>query len=301
MKPPIGQLVTEQQNPRTIHIDEQSTEGILRMINREDQLVPAAVEACIPHIAAAVDLIVERFAKGGRLLYIGAGSSGRLGILDAAECPPTYGTNPQQVVGLIAGGQQAIQSAVEGAEDRMSLGRSDLIAAKISANDTLVGIAASGRTPYVIGAMIEAREQGAAVIGISNNPGSEMGSYADVMIEAVTGPEVVLGSTRMKAGTSQKMILNMLTTASMIRSGKVYRNLMIDMQPTNEKLVHRAKRLIMLATDADQQTVERVYLEAGGHMKTAIVMILLDIDAEAATQLLLQTDGNIGKAVQRIP
>lgn len=300
MKPPIGQLVTEQQNPRTIHIDEQSTEGILRMINREDQLVPAAVEACIPHIAAAVDLIVERFAKGGRLLYIGAGSSGRLGILDAAECPPTYGTNPQQVVGLIAGGQQAIQSAVEGAEDRISLGRSDVLAANINANDTLVGIAASGRTPYVIGAMMEARERGAAVIGISNNPGSEMGSYADVMIEAVTGPEVVLGSTRMKAGTSQKMILNMLTTASMIRSGKVYRNLMIDMQPTNEKLVHRAKRLIMLATDADQQMVERVYIEAGGHMKTAIVMILLDIDAEAATQLLVQTDGNIGKAVQRI-
>lgn len=300
MKPPIGQLVTEQQNPRTIHIDEQSTEGILHMINREDQLVPAAVEACIPHIAAAVDLIVERFAQGGRLLYVGAGSSGRLGILDAAECPPTYGTDPQQVVGLIAGGQRAIQSAVEGAEDNVSLGRSDLIAAQIRANDTLVGIAASGRTPYVIGAMIEAREQGAAVVGISNNPGSEMGSYADVMIEAVTGPEVVLGSTRMKAGTSQKMILNMLTTASMIRSGKVYRNLMIDMQPTNEKLVNRAKRLIMLATDANEQTVERVYVEAGRHMKTAIVMILLDVAAQEATQLLAQTNGNIGKAVQRI-
>ncbi|WP_411345004.1 N-acetylmuramic acid 6-phosphate etherase [Paenibacillus sp. WLX1005] len=300
MKLPIGQLVTEQQNPRTIHIDEQSTEGILHMINREDQLVPAAVEACIPHIAAAVDLIVERFAQGGRLLYVGAGSSGRLGILDAAECPPTYGTDPQQVVGLIAGGQRAIQSAVEGAEDNVSLGRSDLIAAQIRANDTLVGIAASGRTPYVIGAMMQAREQGAAVVGISNNPGSEMGSYADVMIEAVTGPEVVLGSTRMKAGTSQKMILNMLTTASMIRSGKVYRNLMIDMQPTNEKLVNRAKRLIMLATDANEQTVERVYVEAGGHMKTAIVMILLDVAAEEATQLLAQTNGNIGKAVQRI-
>ncbi|WP_411348922.1 N-acetylmuramic acid 6-phosphate etherase [Paenibacillus sp. WLX2291] len=300
MKPPIGQLVTEQQNPRTIHIDEQSTEGILHMINREDRLVPAAVEACIPHIAAAVDLIVERFAQGGRLLYVGAGSSGRLGILDAAECPPTYGTDPQQVVGLIAGGQRAIQSAVEGAEDNVSLGRSDLLAAQIRSNDTLVGIAASGRTPYVIGAMMEAREQGAAVVGISNNPGSEMGSYADVMIEAVTGPEVVLGSTRMKAGTSQKMILNMLTTASMIRSGKVYRNLMIDMQPTNEKLVNRAKRLIMLATDANEQTVERVYVEAGGHMKTAIVMILLDVAAEEATQLLAQTNGNIGKAVQRI-
>ncbi|WP_046216348.1 N-acetylmuramic acid 6-phosphate etherase [Paenibacillus wulumuqiensis] len=297
MNPSLGRLLTEQQNPRTIGIDGMTAEQILRAIHEEDRTVPAAVERCIPEIARAVEAITESFRRGGRLLYAGAGTSGRLGILDAAECPPTYGSDPEQVIGLIAGGTRAIQQAVEGAEDNPQLGRQDICDYQVSDRDVVVGIAASGRTPYVLGAMQEARERGAIVVGISNNPDSEMGRIAAIMIEAVTGPEAILGSTRMKAGTAQKLILNMLTTASMIRSGKVYRNLMVDMQPTNEKLAIRARRLIQLATEAEDEIVEQAYAAAKGHVKTAIVMILLQMDAEPAAELLQSSSGIVRQAL----
>ncbi|ANF95505.1 N-acetylmuramic acid 6-phosphate etherase [Paenibacillus bovis] len=291
MNPSLGKLLTEQQNPRTTGIDDMTAEQILRAIHEEDRTVPAAVERCIPEIAKVVEAITESFRTGGRLLYAGAGTSGRLGILDASECPPTYGSDPEQVIGLIAGGSRAIQQAVEGAEDNPELGRRDIREHQVSGRDVVVGIAASGRTPYVLGAMQEAVERGAVVVGISNNPDSEMGKVASIMIEAVTGPEAIVGSTRMKAGTAQKLILNMLTTASMIRSGKVYRNLMVDMQATNEKLALRARRLIQLATEADDDKVEQAYLASGGHVKTAIVMILLQVDADAAAELLQSSGG----------
>ncbi|WP_458120216.1 N-acetylmuramic acid 6-phosphate etherase [Paenibacillus sp. Z6-24] len=297
MNPSLGRLLTEQQNPRTIGIDSMTAEQILRVIHQEDRTVPAAVERCIPEIARAVEAITDSFRSGGRLLYAGAGTSGRLGILDAAECPPTYGSDSEQVIGLIAGGTRAIQQAVEGAEDNPQLGRQDICDYQVSDRDVVVGIAASGRTPYVLGAMQEARERGAIVVGISNNPDSEMGRIAAIMIEAVTGPEAILGSTRMKAGTAQKLILNMLTTASMIRSGKVYRNLMVDMQPTNEKLAIRARRLIQLATEAEDEIVEKAYTAAKGHVKTAIVMILLQMDAEPAAELLQSSSGIVRQAI----
>ncbi|WP_274653222.1 N-acetylmuramic acid 6-phosphate etherase [Paenibacillus humicola] len=291
-------LISEQQNERTRHIDEKSTEDILRLINEEDHRVPEVVKACIPAIALAVDAIVAGLKQGGRLIYIGAGTSGRLGILDASECPPTYGTDPGQVIGIIAGGERAIRHPVEGMEDDEESGRQEVERLHPGPRDVVVGIAASGRTPYVLAAMKRARELGATVVGISNNSPSAMREAASIMIEAVVGPEVVLGSTRMKAGTAQKLILNMLTTASMIRIGKVYDNLMVDMQTSNRKLVERGKRLIEMATGADRETVERAYLEADGHVKTAIIMVLLNAGADEARDLLLRTDGYIRKAIE---
>jgi len=292
-------LTSEQRNERTRHIDQKSAVEILKLINNEDRLVPDAVAACIPQIAQAVEAIVQSFKNGGRLLYFGAGTSGRLGILDASECPPTYGTDPGLVVGVIAGGPEAIQNAVEGTEDNEELGAGDVDRLQVGPQDVVVGIAASGRTPYVLGAMSRARELGATVVGISNNEQSAMRGYASIIIEAVVGPEVVLGSTRMKAGTAQKLILNMLTTASMIMSGKVYDNLMVDMQSTNRKLVHRAKRLIEMATGADAASVERAYEESGGHVKTAIVMLLVGLDAAEAVKVLKDANGFVREAVKQ--
>lgn len=291
-------LTSEQRNERTRHIDQKSAVDILKLINQEDRLVPGVVEACIPQIAEAVEAIVAAFKAGGRLIYFGAGTSGRLGILDASECPPTYGTDPGLVIGVIAGGPEAIQNAVEGIEDDEELGAQDVDKLQVSSLDVVVGIAASGRTPYVIGAMSRARELGAKVIGISNNHNSPMGQYASIMIEAVVGPEAVLGSTRMKAGTAQKLILNMLTTASMIQSGKVYDNLMVEMQSTNQKLVHRAKRLIEMATGADEAAIEQAYAESGGHVKTAIVMLLVGVGAGESIQLLKEANGFVREAIQ---
>lgn len=291
-------LTSEQRNERTRHIDQKSAFDILKLINQEDREVPGVVEACIPHIAEAVEAIVAAFKAGGRLLYYGAGTSGRLGILDASECPPTYGTDPGLVVGIIAGGPEAIQNAVEGIEDDAVLGAADVDKLQVTARDVVVGIAASGRTPYVIGAMTRAQELGATVVGISNNRNSAMGKCASIMIEAVVGPEAVLGSTRMKAGTAQKLILNMLTTASMIMTGKVYDNLMVEMQSTNQKLVHRAKRLIEMATGADGASIEKAYEEAGGHVKTAIVMLLVGTGAAEAIQLLQEADGFVREAIK---
>jgi N-acetylmuramic acid 6-phosphate etherase len=296
----IQSLITEQPNERTKQIDQLPTEQILTLINDEDRLIADAIRGLIPQLTQAVDRIVESFRKGGRLFYVGAGTSGRIGILDASECPPTYGTPPSMVQGIIAGGFQAIKDPVEGAEDSEELGASDIDKHGVDANDVVVGIAASGRTPYVLGAMKRAKELGAGVVAISNNYDTPMSALADIKLETVVGPEVVLGSTRMKAGTAQKLILNMLTTASMIRMGKVYGNLMVDLQPSNVKLVHRAKRIITMATGAGEDVVEKAFNEAGGQVKTAIVMILGEVDCHKATEALAATDGFVRKALEKL-
>ncbi|MBW4081147.1 N-acetylmuramic acid 6-phosphate etherase [Paenibacillus sp. S150] len=294
----LANLVTEQPNDKTTEIDHLSSAEIIQLINNEDRLVAECVQALIPQIAEAAEYIIHAFQKGGRLFYIGAGTSGRIGILDASECPPTYGTDPSMVQGLIAGGFRAVKDPVEGAEDSEELGAKDIDDNAVSANDVVVGIAASGRTPYVLGAMKRAGELGAIVIGLCNNTGTPMAGLGRLTIEAVVGPEVVMGSTRMKSGTAQKMILNMLTTTAMIRTGKVYRNLMVDLNPSNEKLVYRAKRIIKLATGAPDGQIETAYREAEGHVKTAIIMILAGLDAAAARQRLLDADGFVRGALQ---
>lgn len=297
MNEKISALITEQQNARTRYIEQHSVEELLRLINEEDRSVADIVGAAIPAISATVALIVEAFRKQGRLFYFGAGTSGRLGILDASECPPTYGTDPSMVQGFIAGGDTAIREAVEGAEDSYELGVQDVTVNDVQPNDIVVGIAASGRTPYVLGAMSRALEIGATVIGISNNERSPMGDIAHLMIEAVVGPEVIMGSTRMKAGTAQKLILNMLTTASMVKVGKVYDNLMVDMRPSNDKLVDRAKRIIQLATHASDSEVEAAYASADGHVKTAIVMIRAGVSRNEARLLLERADDFVASAI----
>lgn len=297
MNPILDNLVTEQINDKTSEIDSLSSLEIMELINNEDRLVAECIQGLLPQIAAAADYIVGAFQNGGRLFYIGAGTSGRIGILDASECPPTYGTDPAMVQGLIAGGFRAVKDPVEGAEDSEALGAADIDASGVGGQDVVVGIAASGRTPYVLGAMKRAAELGAVVIGLCNNPGTPMAGLGQLTIEAVVGPEVVMGSTRMKSGTAQKMILNMLTTTAMIRIGKVYRNLMVDLNPSNEKLVHRAKRIIGLATSASDEQIEVAYHGAEGHVKTAIIMILAAVDATEARQRLLDADGFVRGAL----
>lgn len=293
----LNELTTEQVNERTKQIDRLSTEEIVKLINREDRLIAEALGALTPQIAAAADTILRSFKSGGRLFYVGAGTSGRLGILDASECPPTYGTPPELVQGIIAGGFRAVKDAVEGAEDSPELGAKDMDSHGVGENDTVVGIAASGRTPYVLGAMKRAKELGASVIGLCNNHRTPMANIADLTIEAVVGPEVILGSTRMKAGTAQKLVLNMLSTTAMIRMGKVYGNLMVDLQPTNRKLVHRAKRIIGLATQASEEAIDEAYRQADGHVKTAIVMLLAGVDKDDAGKLLEQSGGFVREAI----
>ncbi|MDF2725119.1 MAG: N-acetylmuramic acid 6-phosphate etherase [Paenibacillus sp.] len=293
----LNELTTEQLNERTKQIDRLQTEEIVKLINQEDRLIADALSSLTPQIAAAADMIIRSFQNGGRLFYIGAGTSGRLGILDASECPPTFGTNPAMVQGIIAGGFRAIKDAVEGAEDNPELGAADMNEHGVGPKDTVVGIAASGRTPYVIGAMKRAKALGASVIGLCNNHNTPMAAIADLIIEAVVGPEVILGSTRMKAGTAQKLVLNMLSTTAMIRIGKVYGNLMVDLQPTNEKLVYRAKRIIRMATQASEEVVDEMYRQADGHVKTAIVMILAGVDKEEAGKLLDQSGGFVREAI----
>ncbi len=255
-----------------------------------------AVEQALPEIAQAVDAIAVAFRQGGRLIYSGAGTSGRLGILDASECPPTYGSKPEQVVGLIAGGHQAILKAVENAEDNHTLGVDDLKALNFNQHDILVGIAASGRTPYVLGAMSYAKSVGATVACISCNPQSAMTEAADISITPVVGPEVVTGSSRMKAGTAQKLVLNMLTTGAMILTGKVYGNLMVDVEATNAKLVERQKNIVVAATECSCEDAESALAACYGHCKTAIVMILANLTADEARTLLNQNQGFIRKA-----
>ncbi|ORM77788.1 N-acetylmuramic acid 6-phosphate etherase [Pantoea deleyi] len=298
MKLDLSQMITEGRNPASQNIDELSTEAMLRVINDEDKKVALAVEAIVPQIAEAVDAICAAFQAGGRLIYAGAGTSGRLGILDASECPPTFGTPRDQVIGLIAGGHTAILQAVENAEDNREQGAQDLKAIHFSRHDVLVGIAASGRTPYVLGALAYANALGATTVALTCNPGSAMSQVAAIALTPVVGPEVVTGSSRMKAGTAQKLVLNMLTTGSMIRSGKVYGNLMVDVEATNQKLVQRQVNIVMQATACDDATARAALSACGGHCKTAILMVLADLDADTAKTLLSQHQGFIRQALQ---
>lgn len=293
----LSHLQTEGRNTASENIDTLSTLDMLTIINQEDQKVALAVERILPQIAQAVDAITHAFALGGRLIYCGAGTSGRLGILDASECPPTYGTPREQVIGLIAGGQTAILRAVENAEDNVALGEQDMIENQVGERDVVVGIAASGRTPYVIGAMKYARTQGATVVSLTCNANSAMSQLADIALEVVVGPEVVSGSSRMKAGTAQKMVLNMLTTGSMIRSGKVYGNLMVDVEATNAKLVQRQVDIVMQATDCERSTAIKALSECERHCKTAILMILGQLSAAEASAVLTQNNGFIRQAL----
>jgi len=289
----LTKMVTEGRNSASQAIDTLSTLEMLKVINDQDKSVAFAVEKTLPEITKLVDAVAHAFAMGGRLIYSGAGTSGRLGILDASECPPTFGSDPRQVVGLIAGGHAAILKAVENAEDNYQLGGEDLQQLAFTHNDVLVGIAASGRTPYVLGAMQYALAQGATVACISCNPQSPMTELASIAITPVVGPEIVTGSSRLKAGTAQKLILNMITTGAMIKSGKVFGNLMVDVEATNAKLVQRQKNIVMQATECSLAVAEQALNACEFHCKTAIVMILLDIDAMSAKQKLSASRGFI--------
>ncbi|HEK2837539.1 TPA: N-acetylmuramic acid 6-phosphate etherase [Proteus mirabilis] len=295
----LSNLVTESRNHHSEHIDTLSTLEMLKVINNEDKKVPFAVEATLPHIARLVDKVVTAFSQGGRLIYCGAGTSGRLGILDASECPPTYGTPHDMVIGLIAGGHKVILQAVENAEDNVQLGAEDLRQLNFNAKDVLVGIAASGRTPYVIGALEYARSLGAVTGAISCNPDSPIAQRADIAITPIVGPEVVTGSSRMKAGTAQKLVLNMITTGAMIKMGKVFGNLMVDVEATNAKLIERQIRIVMQATECERATAEQALAQCQRHCKTAILMILAGVDAQQATQLLAQNKGFIRQALAK--
>jgi len=294
----LSLLVTEKRNPNSEKIDELDTAGILNVINQEDHLVAQAVKQEIPYIAQAVDVITEQFKQGGRLVYVGAGTSGRLGVLDASECPPTFGVPYGMVVGMIAGGYEALRKAVEGYEDYKENGAKDVDSVNLTDKDVLCGIAASKRTPYVIGAIEEAKKRKAKTIVVVCNPREQVDYDVDIAICPVPGPEVIMGSTRMKAGTAQKMVLNMLTTASMIKLGKVYQNMMIDLQQNNKKLVERSKKIIMMACDCDYKEASELLAASNGHVKTAIFMGLTEATAETARKLINEHDGFLKKAVQ---
>jgi N-acetylmuramic acid 6-phosphate etherase len=293
----LAELSTETANPSTADLDTISTLEVLQAMNAEDRAVPTAVARALPAIAAAVDLVVARRARGGRLVYVGAGTSGRIGLLDAVECPPTFGTDPGEVVGLIAGGTAAFGSAVEGAEDDPGRGADDLRAIGLGEVDAVVGLAASGRTPYVLGALAYAREVGAATVSLSCNAGAPISAAADVAIEVVTGPEVVTGSTRLKAGTAQKLVLNMLSTATMVAAGKTYGNLMVDVRPTNVKLLDRARRIVAAAAGVDDETAAAALTATDGQTKTAIVMLLLSCSVDEATERLGAAGGRVRPAL----
>lgn len=294
----LNQLITEQRNPNSMQLDSLSAQELVALINREDQQVALAIEKCLPQIASAVEKIVAAFERGGRLVYVGAGTSGRLGVLDASECPPTYGVKPEMVVGLIAGGDYALRHPIEGAEDNVQQGQADLEEIDFSARDVLVGIAASGRTPYVLGALNYAKQLGATTVSIASNPNSKMAEVADIAIETVVGPEVLTGSSRMKSGTAQKLVLNMLTTASMVLIGKCYQNLMVDVQASNEKLKARALKIVMEATECDNDdAAANVLAKANGQVKLAILMQLSGLDALEAQSLLDKSNGKLRQAL----
>jgi N-acetylmuramic acid 6-phosphate etherase len=291
-------MLTEQQNPNTLHIDEMSALEIVQTINDEDAKVALAVREALPQIAQAVEAIVAAFAKGGRLIYIGAGTSGRLGILDAVECLPTYGVPPEQVIGIIAGGERAIMRSIEGAEDSREGGANDLQAVNLTSDDVVVGIAASGKTPYVLGALDYAKSIGAVTVGVSCNVPAPVLDAAQIRIGVPVGAEVVTGSTRMKAGTAQKMVLNMLSTASMVKSGKVYGNLMVDVQATNEKLVKRAQRIIQQVTGVDESRAAQLLHAADMSAKVAIIIELRQVDVEQAKDLLQAANGHLRPVIE---
>jgi len=291
--------VTESVNPTTTAIDTLGTREIVAAIQAEDATVAAAVTAVGDAIAQLVDVATERMQRGGRLIYVGAGTSGRLGVLDAAECPPTFRTYPGQVIGLIAGGAAALTQAIEGIEDDAERGRDDLAGIGVEANDTVLGIAASGRTPYVLGALAEARARGAFVAGLACTHPSALGQAVDLMIAPIVGPEVIAGSTRMKAGTAQKLVLNTLSTAIMIRLGKTFGNLMVDVQPLNEKLRQRTVQIVTAATGLGADEARALLARANGQPKTAIVMALANVDAQEADRRLRESGGHVRAALSR--
>jgi N-acetylmuramic acid 6-phosphate etherase len=294
----ISKLSTEQRNPCSMEIDAKSTLEILKIINEEDKLVPYAVEQELPYIEQAVEIIVNALKQGGRLLYFGAGTSGRLGVVDASECPPTFGTPFGMIEGFIAGGKEAMFRAQEGAEDKEENGAKEVIEAKVSSKDVVCGIAASRRTPYVVGAVKRAKELGAKTLYVTTNPRKDFDiKEVDVAICPYVGPEVVMGSTRMKSGTAQKIVLNMLTTTSMIRLGKVYENMMIDLQMTNKKLVERSKKIVMTITGLSYDEAAIALDKAKGHVKTALVMIKANVDYKEAKERLKQADGFVRNAI----
>jgi N-acetylmuramic acid 6-phosphate etherase len=292
-------LSTEQRNPNTMNLDQMSVLEILQTMNNEDQKVPESIKKAIPVIEKLVIKTIDSIKHGGRLIYIGAGTSGRLGVLDAVECPPTFGVDAELVVGIIAGGEKAFTEAVEGAEDSIEAGEQDLKELNLTENDVVVGLAASGRTPYVIGALSYAQYIGASTASISCNQASALSRYAQYAVEVVTGPEVLTGSTRLKAGTAQKLILNMISTAVMIGLGKAYQNLMVDVQTTNEKLEQRAKGIICKATGVEEETAANYFLSANGNVKIAIVMILTGMTYEEAKEKIEKSGGFVRNAIQR--
>lgn len=293
----LGRLTTEAVNPASARIDELDAAGIVAVMNAEDADVAVAVGRESARIARAIEVIADRFRAGGRLVYIGAGTSGRLGVLDASECPPTFGTPPEMVIGLIAGGPQALTRAVEGAEDSRELAAADLAAIGLSARDVLVGIATSGRTPYVLGGLAHARAVGAFAIGFACNDNSELESLAELMIVPRVGPEIITGSTRLKAGTATKMVLNMLTTGAMIRIGKTFGNLMVDLRATNSKLVARTRRIVAMLTGVSEEEAERLVTAADGELKTAVVAKQRGVSPAEARALLAAADGHLRRAI----
>lgn len=294
----LGRLVSEERNPRTMDIDLLPTVDVLKKINEEDKTVAFAVEKVIPEIAACVDRITAAFRQGGRLIYMGAGTSGRIGVLDASECPPTFRVPPTMVVGLIAGGYSALLKATEGAEDSQAKGAEALAEIDLSAKDVVVGIAASGRTPYVIGGLNYAKKIGATAVALSCNPQSAIAAVADIAISPVVGPEALTGSTRMKSGTAEKLVLNMLTTASMIRIGKTYENLMVDLKASNKKLVARAARIVMQATDCTLEEAQLALAQTENDVKLAILIVMTGMSLADARSALEGSNGFLRQAIQ---
>ena len=294
----LKDLLTEQRNPASANIDRLPTAELLRVINREDQTVALAVEKEIPRIAQAVDGIVERFSRGGRLFYLGAGTSGRLGVLDAAECPPTFGVAPDRVQAVVAGGDAAVFRAAEGAEDRTENGEADLRGKGLRAVDAVIGISASGRTPYVLGGLAYARSLGALTAGLTTNPDSELAGQVEILIAPVTGPEVVTGSTRMKSGTAQKLVLNMISTALMVKMGYVLGNLMVNVQLKSEKLVDRGRRIIEDATGCSAADAATTLRAAGNNVRLAIVMVKLGLSRPAAEERLAKAGDHLGEVLK---
>ncbi|GGY95317.1 N-acetylmuramic acid 6-phosphate etherase [Streptomyces poonensis] len=291
-------LTTEAFRPELSEIDRLPTLDIAKIMNGEDATVASSVAARLPEIAAAIDAVAERMSRGGRLVYAGAGTAGRLGVLDASECPPTFNTDPAQVVGLIAGGRDALVTSVEGAEDSKELAAEDLDAIALTADDTVVGVSASGRTPYAIGAVEHARARGALTVGLACNAGSALAAAADHGIEVVVGPELLTGSTRLKAGTAQKLVLNMLSTITMIRLGKTYGNLMVDVRASNDKLRARSRRIVALATGATDEEIERALAATDGEVKNAVLTLLADVDGPTAARLLEENGGHLRAALE---
>ena len=291
-------MSTETRNQNTMNLDIMSPLEVVTVMNQEDARVPEAIKPALPNIAQCVTWAIESIEAGGRIVYMGAGTSGRLGVLDAVECPPTFGVAPEVVVGLIAGGEKAFVKAVEGAEDSRQLGHDDLVNIGLEKRDIVIGIAASGRTPYVLGGLAYAQEVGCHTVAISCNPGSAIGQAAELAIEVVPGPEVLTGSTRLKSGTCQKLILNMISTATMVGCGKAYQNLMVDVMQTNEKLVVRAQNIVMEATGCDRETAAEKIAIASGNAKTAITMILADCGLEEAKERLAKAKGHVREAIR---